>query len=184
MPCLTQGLSTRLGQGARRGLHPSPGTIFMHIGAGSALMFVYSGEHSLLSLLSQLQLHCCLAATLKVKECSRGHRNPLLCSYKLKTCGGSFAGCLALLLGDPHPANGHCSRHALQEVALIHSEGILAGEMKHGPLALVDSTMRIVVVATKDTMYNKMESVIQQLLARRWAAVRCSHHLQCCSCFR
>jgi hypothetical protein len=51
-------------------------------------------------------------------------------------------------------------------VALIHSEGILAGEMKHGPLALVDEHLPIVVVATRDSMYSKMESVIQQLLAR------------------
>eukprot|EP00879_Flechtneria_rotunda_P013604 GHRR01014210.1.p1 GENE.GHRR01014210.1~~GHRR01014210.1.p1 ORF type:complete len:690 (+),score=211.83 GHRR01014210.1:228-2297(+) len=53
-----------------------------------------------------------------------------------------------------------------KEVALIHSEGILAGEMKHGALALVDEHLPIVVIATKDRMYRKMESVIQQLLAR------------------
>jgi glucosamine 6-phosphate synthetase-like amidotransferase/phosphosugar isomerase protein len=51
-------------------------------------------------------------------------------------------------------------------VALIHSEGILAGEMKHGPLALVDEHLPIVVVAMRDSMYSKMNSVIQQLLAR------------------
>jgi glucosamine--fructose-6-phosphate aminotransferase (isomerizing) len=54
----------------------------------------------------------------------------------------------------------------MKEVALIHSEGILAGEMKHGPLALVDETLPVVVVATRDSMYAKMQSVIQQLLAR------------------
>lgn len=54
----------------------------------------------------------------------------------------------------------------VKEVALIHSEGILAGEMKHGPLALVDEHMPIVVIATRDGMYKKMESIIQQLLAR------------------
>ncbi|EFJ45967.1 hypothetical protein VOLCADRAFT_105759 [Volvox carteri f. nagariensis] len=54
----------------------------------------------------------------------------------------------------------------VKEVALIHSEGMLAGEMKHGPLALVDKHMPIVVVATRDGMLKKMESVIQQLLAR------------------
>ena len=48
----------------------------------------------------------------------------------------------------------------------MHSEGILAGEMKHGPLALVDEHMPILVVATKDAMYPKMLSVIQQLRAR------------------
>ncbi|GMH45196.1 hypothetical protein BSKO_13153 [Bryopsis sp. KO-2023] len=54
----------------------------------------------------------------------------------------------------------------VKEVALIHSEGILAGEMKHGPLALVDETIPIVVVATRDSMYRKMQSVVQQLCAR------------------
>ncbi len=54
----------------------------------------------------------------------------------------------------------------MKEVALIHSEGILAGEMKHGPLALVDETLPIIVVATKGSMYQKMDSVIHQLLAR------------------
>lgn len=54
----------------------------------------------------------------------------------------------------------------MKEVALIHSEGILAGEMKHGPLALVDEKLPIVVVATRDAMYKKMDGVIQQLLAR------------------
>ena len=55
----------------------------------------------------------------------------------------------------------------VKEVALIHSEGILAGEMKHGPLALVDETLPIMVVATQDRMYGKMQSVILQLLARQ-----------------
>ena len=48
----------------------------------------------------------------------------------------------------------------------MHSEGILAGEMKHGPLALVDEKLPIIVVATRDRMRGKMVSVLQQLLAR------------------
>ena len=48
----------------------------------------------------------------------------------------------------------------------MHSEGILAGEIKHGPLALVDENMPILVIATKDRMFSKMHSVIQQLRAR------------------
>lgn len=54
----------------------------------------------------------------------------------------------------------------MNEVALIHSEGILAGEMKHGPLALVEENMPIIVIATADAVYEKMKSVVQQLLAR------------------
>ncbi|KAL0464469.1 UNVERIFIED_CONTAM: Glutamine--fructose-6-phosphate aminotransferase [isomerizing] 2 [Sesamum latifolium] len=55
----------------------------------------------------------------------------------------------------------------VKEVALMHSEGILAGEMKHGPLALVDETLPIVVIATRDACFSKQQSVIQQLHARK-----------------
>ncbi|XP_027348923.1 glutamine--fructose-6-phosphate aminotransferase [isomerizing] 2 isoform X1 [Abrus precatorius] len=55
----------------------------------------------------------------------------------------------------------------VKEVALMHSEGILAGEMKHGPLALVDENLPIFVVATRDTGFSKQQSVIQQLHARK-----------------
>ena len=54
----------------------------------------------------------------------------------------------------------------VKEVSLMHSEGILAGEMKHGPLALVDEEMPIVAIATRDRMHGKMLSVIEQLRAR------------------
>ncbi|KAM0941000.1 putative glutamine--fructose-6-phosphate transaminase (isomerizing) [Dioscorea sansibarensis] len=55
----------------------------------------------------------------------------------------------------------------VKEVALMHSEGMLAGEMKHGPLALVDETLPIIVIATHDTCFSKQQSVIQQLHARK-----------------
>ncbi|XP_057790039.1 glutamine--fructose-6-phosphate aminotransferase [isomerizing] 1-like [Salvia miltiorrhiza] len=55
----------------------------------------------------------------------------------------------------------------VKEVALMHTEGILAGEMKHGPLALVDETLPIVVIATRDACFSKQQSVIQQLHARK-----------------
>lgn len=55
----------------------------------------------------------------------------------------------------------------VKEVALMHSEGILAGEMKHGPLALVDGALPVVVLASKDCMHGKMLSVLAQLRARR-----------------
>lgn len=41
----------------------------------------------------------------------------------------------------------------VKEVALMHSEGLLAGEMKHGPLALVDENLPIVVIATRDACF-------------------------------
>lgn len=54
----------------------------------------------------------------------------------------------------------------IKEVALIHSEGVLAGEMKHGTLALVDETLPIIVIATHGSCYSKMVGVIEQLRAR------------------
>ncbi|KAM7490056.1 hypothetical protein LguiA_032977 [Lonicera macranthoides] len=55
----------------------------------------------------------------------------------------------------------------VKEVSLMHSEGILAGEMKHGPLALVDENLPIFVIATRDACFSQQESVIQQLHARK-----------------
>ncbi|KAH6555817.1 hypothetical protein KP509_1Z225800 [Ceratopteris richardii] len=55
----------------------------------------------------------------------------------------------------------------VKEVSLMHAEGIVAGEMKHGPLALVDETLPIIVIATRDASLNKQQSVIQQLKARK-----------------
>ncbi|KAK4771056.1 hypothetical protein SAY87_031588 [Trapa incisa] len=55
----------------------------------------------------------------------------------------------------------------VKEVALMHTEGMLAGEMKHGPLALVDENLPIVVIATRDSCFSKQQSVIQQLHARK-----------------
>ncbi|XP_047077543.1 glutamine--fructose-6-phosphate aminotransferase [isomerizing] 1-like [Lolium rigidum] len=55
----------------------------------------------------------------------------------------------------------------VKEVALMHNEGMLAGEMKHGPLALVDENLPIIVIATRDACFSKQKSVIQQLLSRK-----------------
>lgn len=48
----------------------------------------------------------------------------------------------------------------------MHSEGILAGELKHGPLALVDEDMPIVMIATRDPVYPKCINALQQVSAR------------------
>ena len=55
----------------------------------------------------------------------------------------------------------------LKEVSYIHAEGYAAGEMKHGPIALVDNNLPIVVVAAKDNYYTKIVSNIQELKARK-----------------
>ena len=54
----------------------------------------------------------------------------------------------------------------LKEISYIHAEGYPAGEMKHGPIALIDKTMPVVCLAPKDPWHEKMISQIQQARAR------------------
>lgn len=54
----------------------------------------------------------------------------------------------------------------LKEISYIHAEGYPAAEMKHGPIALIDQNMPVVVVATKDSSYEKIVSNIQEVKAR------------------
>ena len=55
----------------------------------------------------------------------------------------------------------------LKEISYISAEGYPAGEMKHGPIALVDSNIPVVVVAAKDSYYEKIVSNIQEVKARK-----------------
>ena len=54
----------------------------------------------------------------------------------------------------------------LKEISYIHAEGYAAGELKHGPLALVDKDMPIVVLAPKDSMFEKLKANMQEVHAR------------------
>jgi glucosamine--fructose-6-phosphate aminotransferase (isomerizing) len=54
----------------------------------------------------------------------------------------------------------------LKEISYIHAEGYPAGEMKHGPIALIDSAMAIVALAPKDTLYDKVANNIREVKAR------------------
>lgn len=54
----------------------------------------------------------------------------------------------------------------LKEISYIHAEGYPAGEMKHGPIALIDEEMPVVVIAPRDPWYEKMVSQIEQAKAR------------------
>jgi glutamine---fructose-6-phosphate transaminase (isomerizing) len=54
----------------------------------------------------------------------------------------------------------------LKEISYVHAEGYSAGEMKHGPIALVDKTMPIVCIAPQSDVYDKMISNIQEIKAR------------------
>lgn len=55
----------------------------------------------------------------------------------------------------------------LKEISYIHAEGYPAAEMKHGPIALIDAEMPVVVIATKRGMYEKVVSNIQEIKARK-----------------
>ncbi|MBI4730730.1 MAG: glutamine--fructose-6-phosphate transaminase (isomerizing) [Chloroflexi bacterium] len=54
----------------------------------------------------------------------------------------------------------------LKEISYVHAEGYPAGEMKHGPIALIDENMPVVAIAPRDPWYEKMVSQIQQAKAR------------------
>ncbi|XP_076818357.1 glutamine--fructose-6-phosphate aminotransferase [isomerizing] 2-like isoform X2 [Clavelina lepadiformis] len=80
------------------------------------------------------------------------------CLYKNKSMlvmgrGFNFATCLEGAL-------------KIKEITYMHSEGILAGELKHGPLALVDVEMPVVIIVTKDHVYSKVQNALQQVVAR------------------
>jgi glucosamine--fructose-6-phosphate aminotransferase (isomerizing) len=55
----------------------------------------------------------------------------------------------------------------LKEISYIHAEGYPAAEMKHGPIALIDNEMPVVVIATRDNSYEKIVSNIQEVRARK-----------------
>ena len=54
----------------------------------------------------------------------------------------------------------------LKEISYIHAEGYAAGEMKHGPIALIDETVPVVVVAPSDALFDKTASNVQEVMAR------------------
>ena len=54
----------------------------------------------------------------------------------------------------------------LKELSYMHAEGYAAGEMKHGPIALIDESFFVVVVGTHDTTYDKLISSVQEVKAR------------------
>uniref|UniRef100_A0A8P0SY53 glutamine--fructose-6-phosphate transaminase (isomerizing) n=2 Tax=Canis lupus familiaris TaxID=9615 RepID=A0A8P0SY53_CANLF len=55
----------------------------------------------------------------------------------------------------------------IKEITYMHSEGILAGELKHGPLALIDKQMPIIMVIMKDPCFAKCQNALQQITARQ-----------------
>ncbi|MDP2211812.1 MAG: glutamine--fructose-6-phosphate transaminase (isomerizing) [Candidatus Aquicultor sp.] len=86
----------------------------------------------------------------------------------IKTCAQKFVDCRSFLflgrgIGVPVAMEGALK---LKEISYIHAEGYAAGEMKHGPIALLERSVPVVVVATKGHTYEKVISNIQEVRAR------------------
>ena len=54
----------------------------------------------------------------------------------------------------------------LKEISYIHAEGYAAGEMKHGPIALIDDQVPVIVIAPTDPLFEKTASNVQEVMAR------------------
>jgi len=80
-----------------------------------------------------------------------------------------FANSTSLLLMGRGYQYATCLEGALKikEISYMHSEGILAGELKHGPLALIDENMPVIIVMTRDSLYPKVQSAFSQITARK-----------------
>ncbi|ORY92537.1 hypothetical protein BCR35DRAFT_327663 [Leucosporidium creatinivorum] len=57
------------------------------------------------------------------------------------------------------------------DLTYMHSEGTLAGELKHGPLALIDESMPVILIMTQDSLYAKTRSALEQVTARKGAPI-------------
>jgi glucosamine--fructose-6-phosphate aminotransferase (isomerizing) len=68
----------------------------------------------------------------------------------------------------------------LKEISYIHAEGYPAGEMKHGPIALIDENMPVVCVAPQDHVYDKMISQIEQVHSRGGIVIALVHETDDC----
>ena len=62
----------------------------------------------------------------------------------------------------------------LKEISYIHAEGYAAGEMKHGPIALIDEDMPVVTIVPRDAHYEKTISNMQEVLARQGRVIAVS----------
>ena len=110
--------------------------------------------HDYLTELSQVpnKIECFLKNTLKIKEIATHYHKSPNCLYLGR--GYNFPVALEGAL-------------KLKEISYIHAEGYPAAEMKHGPIALIDENMPVVVIATKKGHYDKIVSNIQENKSRK-----------------
>ena len=79
---------------------------------------------------------------------------------------GSAANFLVLGRGIEHPLAMEAALKC-KEISYVHAEGYAAGEMKHGPIALLDQDFPVIALAPRGPLFDKMTSAIQQVSARR-----------------
>ncbi len=99
---------------------------------------------------------------------SKYARNTLNIEDKIQTLGKDFAnskGSMFLGRGYSYPIALEGALK-LKELAYVHAEGYPAGEMKHGPLALIENGMPVVVIAPRDEHYKKTISNMQEVISR------------------
>ena len=92
----------------------------------------------------------------------------MLTENKIQAVSGSFTdakGSMFLGRGFSYPIALEGALK-LKELAYVHAEGYPAGEMKHGPLALIEDGMPVVVLAPRDNYYKKTISNMQEVIAR------------------
>ena len=99
---------------------------------------------------------------------SKSAKNTLNIEDKIQTLGKDFAnskGSMFLGRGYSYPIALEGALK-LKELAYVHAEGYPAGEMKHGPLALIEEGMPVVVIAPRDEHYKKTMSNMQEVISR------------------
>ncbi|XP_049850412.1 glutamine--fructose-6-phosphate aminotransferase [isomerizing] 2-like [Schistocerca gregaria] len=89
-------------------------------------------------------------------------------SPKIQTMAHKFSNCNNFILVGRGYQYSTCLEGALKikEIAYIHTEGLNSGELKHGPLALIDPKTPLVLLLTKDSHYERNHSTLQQILCR------------------
>ena len=107
----------------------------------------------------------------KIKDLKNLHsqvEKTLLLENKINSIANIFSdakGCMFLGRGSSFPIALEGALK-LKELSYVHAEGYPAGEMKHGPLALIEDGMPVVVLAPKDSYYKKTISNMQEVIAR------------------
>eukprot|EP00041_Stephanoeca_diplocostata_P023095 m.561360 g.561360 ORF g.561360 m.561360 type:complete len:710 (+) comp22216_c0_seq1:110-2239(+) len=106
---------------------------------------------------------------LALKDLPEKIKEVLKLDDKIKALAESYAAAENLLIMGRGFNFANCLEGALKikELAYIHAEGILAGELKHGPLALIDEHMPIIMMIMQDSALAKSLNALEQIVARR-----------------